>query len=436
MRRLAVALAALAATAPAAVPASAATPRDARAFVDTIGVNTHLHYGGTVYDTGYPMLKQRLKELGIRHVRDGLPFDNPQWVADRMADMAANGFKGTLINCRFQDSQNWELLTHIAKRPEVRPFVEALEGVNEPNLQQGGQHDGGAWWNDARGCDYYTHQQANNDEGGPPLNVPTYMSSATFDTFKKMGSLWTPRHADGGNMHPYPGSWKPSGPRYHPFHQSMADIRQSNFEGNGMPVIATETGYHDAINCGSCGHKPVSQAAEAIYTPRLVLEYAKAGVQRTFLYELVDLWADPERDDVESNFGLFENDWSYKPAATALKNTIDLLDSPSASAQQPLGYTLSNTADPDGSGTAGAVKDMLMQKADGSWWLALWQDSTVYTDSGGDVSNPAIKVGVKLQRTLTATGYRPTNGTRTHGSVTASSFTARVNDDVLLIRLR
>ncbi len=159
-------------------------------------------------------------------------------------------------------------------------------------------------------------------------------------------------------------------------------------------------------------------------------------MQRTFLYELVDLWADPERDDVESNFGLFENDWSYKPAATALKNTIGLLDSPSASAQQPLDYTLSNTADPDGSGTAGAVKDMLMQKADGSWWLALWQDSTVYTDSGGDVSNPAVKVRVKLERTLTATGYRPTKGTRTYGSVTASSFTVRVNDDVLLIRLR
>jgi hypothetical protein len=239
----------------------------------------------------------------------------------------------------------------------------------------------------------------------------------------------------GGNMHPYPGSGKPDGPWWYPFAQSMTNIRTWNFESVGVPVIASETGYHDATNCPNCGHPPVSQAAEAIYTPRLVLEYAKAGVERTFLYELVDLQPDPGRDDPESNFGLFENDFSYKPVATALKNTIGLLDSPSVSAKQPLGYTLSNTADPDGAGTGGAVKDMLMQKADGSWWLALWQDSTVYA-GGKDVANPATYVRVNLDRTLAATGYRPTKGTGSVGSVTASSFTAGVNDDVLLIRLR
>jgi hypothetical protein len=415
--------------------ASAAKPRDARAFVDTIGVNVHLYYGGTVYDTRYPMVKQRLRELGIRHVRDGLDPDNRQWTADRMADMAANGFKGTMINCRFPDAQNWQLLTHVAKRPEVRPFVEALEGVNEPDLQQGGQHGGGAWWNDARGCDHWGNRTANSGYGGAPLNVPTYMSSPTSDRARHMGNLRS-LGVDGGNMHPYPGDLKPSGPPYYSFAQSMADIRNWNFEGVSVPVIASETGYHDAINCPNCAHPPVSQAAEAIYTPRLILEYAKAGVERTFLYELVDLQPDPGRDDPGSNFGLFENDFSYKPVATALKNTIGFLDSPSASAQQPLGYSLSNTADPDGSGTGGAVKDMLMQKADGSWWLALWQDSTVYTKSRGDISNPTVRVGVRLDRTLTATGYRPTKGTGSYGSVTASSFTAGVSDDVLLIKLR
>lgn len=418
----------------AAAPASAATPRDARAFVDSIGVNVHLYFDNTVYYSQYPMVKQRLKELGIRHVRDGLDPDNRQWTADRLADMAANGFKGTMINCRFPDSQNWQLFTNVAKRPEVRPFVEALEGVNEPDLQQGGLHDGGEWQNDARGCDYWTRQQANSNEGGAPLNVPTYMSSATSDRAQKVGNLRS-LGVSGGNMHPYPGGLNPSGPSYYSFAQSMANIRSWNFEGVSVPVIASESGYHDAINCPSCSHPPVSQAAEAIYTPRLVLEYAKAGVERTFLYELVDLLPDPERDDSESNFGLFENDFTYKPVATALKNTIGFLDSPSASAKQPLGYTLSNTADPDGSGTAGAVKDMLMQKADGSWWLALWQDSTVFS-GGKDVANPTINVGVTLDRTLTATGYRPTKGTGSFGSVRASSFTAGVNDDVLLLKLQ
>lgn len=80
---------------------------------------------------------------------------------------------------------------------------------------------------------------------------------------------------------------------------------------------------------------PSSRVAEinSDLSPRLFLEYAKASVERTFTYELVDLRPDPERDEREKNFGLFENDWSYKPSATALKNLIGFLDSPSTSSR-------------------------------------------------------------------------------------------------------
>jgi hypothetical protein len=413
--------------------ASAATPADARGFVDTIGVNTHLYYSDTIYND-FSMVKQRLGELGVRHVRDQFDPDRRQYFFDRVNNLAAAGIRSTLIACRFSNATDWDYFAREAKE-KVRGSLDAVEGVNEPELQQGGQHDDGEWWNDARGCNYWLNRYLKDDTYGPPLNIPVYGPSATGTSFKKLSNLFDPPLADGGNMHPYPGARPPSGPDYYPFARNIAEIRDWNFGGRQVPVVATETGYHDAINCSGCGHYPISQRGEAIYLPRLFMEYARAGVQRTFTYELVDR-PNPERDDPEKNFGLFESDWSYKPVAHALKNTIGFLDSPSVSSRTPLDYTLSNTGDPDGSGTGGAVKDSLFQKADGSWWLALWQDSKVWdVESRKDISNSAVRVSVTLPRTMNVTAYLPTRGTETYGSGRWSSFSAGVGDDVLLIKL-
>src|SRR6266576_876901 len=59
------------ATATPAAAAPAPTPaRQADSFVDSIGVATHLTYGDQVYGNT-AMVMQRLKEAGIRHIRDG-----------------------------------------------------------------------------------------------------------------------------------------------------------------------------------------------------------------------------------------------------------------------------------------------------------------------------------------------------------------------------
>ena len=43
----------------------------ADSFVDSIGVNVHLTYGGTPYERFEDLIKPKLKESGIRHIRDG-----------------------------------------------------------------------------------------------------------------------------------------------------------------------------------------------------------------------------------------------------------------------------------------------------------------------------------------------------------------------------
>ncbi|HMV50398.1 MAG TPA: hypothetical protein PKD31_21840, partial [Blastocatellia bacterium] len=45
--------------------------RQADEFLDSIGVNVHLHYNDTAYKEYERIIKPRLRESGIRHLRDG-----------------------------------------------------------------------------------------------------------------------------------------------------------------------------------------------------------------------------------------------------------------------------------------------------------------------------------------------------------------------------
>ncbi len=411
---------------PPRAPASP-VPLDARAFVDTIGVNTHLFYLDTSYGD-YAMVKRRLLELGIRHIRDGLDPGRTEQFFDRVNDLAAAGIKSTLIACRVEPGGvPWTTYVDDAKR-RVRSSLDALEGVNEPDLVAAGAD----WPTLTRACQRQIHSQARGSAFGPPLTVPVMGPSVQADD-RQLGDISA--SADGGAIHPYPGGRHPGSRDGHPFAAQMADVRASQFGGARVPVYATETGYHDALNATG-EHPPVSQRAAAIYLPRLFLEYARGGVRRTFVYELVDERPDPALADVELNYGLFESDWSHKPSAIALKNTIALLDSPGNGPRRPLRHALANIADPDGAGPRGAVRDVLLQKADGSYWLALWQDSKVWDESARtDIANPPARVRVTLDRAMSLASYRPTQAATASGRRTARSFTVAVGDDLLLIRM-
>src|SRR5579862_5452132 len=74
-------------------------PEQARAadsFVDAIGVNIHLGYSDTVYHKYDEILKPRLVELGVRHVRDGLRA-NRKDVLKKLTDLAESGIHLDLL---------------------------------------------------------------------------------------------------------------------------------------------------------------------------------------------------------------------------------------------------------------------------------------------------------------------------------------------------
>jgi hypothetical protein len=104
--------------------------------------------------------------------------------------------------------------------------------------------------------------------------------------------------------------------------------------------------------------------------PRLYLDYFRRGVARTFSYELIDEWPDPGRTDIESALGLLRNDFSEKPAYVVLKRLLALLSDPGARFDPgSLDYQLEGS---------GALRQLLLQKRDGRYYLVLWRATSVW----------------------------------------------------------
>lgn len=112
--------------------------RAAAAFIDSVGVgvNTKLGSSQTVYWHSWPLIRARLLELGVSHIRDGTlaaayPDVIGPTVAARYNDLKAAGIKGNLLVGAEQSHG-----TTLAQRLDwikanVLDFTESIEGSNE-----------------------------------------------------------------------------------------------------------------------------------------------------------------------------------------------------------------------------------------------------------------------------------------------------------------
>jgi hypothetical protein len=188
---------------------------------------------------------------------------------------------------------------------------------------------------------------------------------------------------DVGNVHPYTGGLSPN-----PDHLRSA-LAETTIVSGRKPVWATEAGYHTALR-STTGQAPVSEAAGAVYLLRTFLEHFRGGVERTFTYELIDEKPDPSGRDPEQHFGLLRNDFTPKPAFTALKNLLALVGSSDERPRlQPLRMRLSGADD--------GVRRLVLQKADGTYLVALWRlDSVWDIERRSVLPVPARSVAVTL----------------------------------------
>lgn len=441
--RMATILALMAMASALAVPPTAAAVADstvqrartADAFVDSIGVVTHLHYTDRVYGQRYAdIIKPRLVELGVRHVADSL-YTYPAVSRDsffyrRIKELGDSGIRfslGASIETPRGDRTDLRLLDDI--HGWTGGAIEAFVGANEPDLA--GVDD---WVDRTRALQ---RDLWNTVQADPALQDLAVLGPSPVWDPRALGDL--SRWADYGNWHPYPGGECPT----------CADVYGGSFgkridayraPTGSKPLIATETGYHNAT-VGEQGHRPTSERAAGKYVPRLLFEYFNRGIARSHLYELIDLRDDATRRTRDEHFGLLRNDGSRKPAFIATRNLIDLLEDPGpAFTPSTLGFALEGETD--------KVHTALLQKRNGAFYLALWQERSSY-DTGQRANQPdAVSarrdIAVPTQRVTVTTDelmsrarlYLPSSGTGSQRDWTTTDlFVIDVPDEVVLLEL-
>jgi hypothetical protein len=171
---------------------------------------------------------------------------------------------------------------------------------------------------------------------------------------------------DYGNFHRYfsghnPGStgWGGSGScgTYGALAWAICEARVNS---GSKPLVVTETGYNS--------QGEVDETTQAKYLARVFLVNLQAGISRTYIYVLRDYTG----DDVFGGDGLLRVDDSKKPAFVAIQNELAYFsDAGAAPSSAPLAYALSNAN----------LDHLLFRKRDGSYVLALWNETASWNTS-------------------------------------------------------
>ena len=334
--------------------------QSARAFGDSLGVNVHLLFGGSSYDR-FDVILARLRELGVRYVRDGLCAPCQNQIA-RLQTLAAAGIRAHLIAGDLKDgaARMHENMEAIGSR--LRRAVVSVEAPNEPDVEAGVSD----WLGETRVYQQQLYSRVKGDSRLAHLPVlgPALVHHANRPLLGDLSSI-----LDRGNMHPYPGGGTP-------LHNLAVERGRAAPTSGSKPIVATEVGYHSDLATTS-GHYPTSERAIGIYTPRLALEGFRGGVERTYIYELADAWSETERQArgvslLENSFGLLRADLSPKPAFLALRNLLRAAGAGSAPVPSPGALRLGlNSAPPD-------LRQLLLRSADGTFALVLWREVSVW----------------------------------------------------------
>lgn len=344
------------------------TASPAASFRNSIGVATHPTFFDTVH-AREDAIAQKIADAGIRHVRNSMAYSNDAaWNQTVWANMATWGAHGIVSSwmvdrCEVNRPGN----THTSIREYLDKIAQldsnlssAIEGTNEvDHFCTGGFPAAERDWIQR----LYQEVRAHPD----PLirSLPVLGPSFAHGGAAQLGDMspWV----DFGNTHPYAACGSPT-----PTHVQQNGIDAYQPVAPGKPVIVTEVGFHTAVNAAvGDGQPPCDERTAGVYTLRTVLEHFKLGIARSYLYEAVDLWPNPARNQPESNFGLLRNDLTPKPAYTAVKNLLTTVGAEAPPAVlRPLGMVVEQQpAD---------LRTLVLARGDGTYVVALWRHASVW----------------------------------------------------------
>ncbi len=179
-----------------------------------------------------------------------------------------------------------------------------------------------------------------------------------------------------------------------------------------LPRVTTETGWNTRTGNGG-NATAISEDEQGKLFLNLYLAAFKRGWSYTFIYMLRDSRG-------QGDWGLVHNDYTYKPSATYLHNLTTLLaDKSSAFTPGKIDYTIP--------GQPGTVHDLLMQKSNGTFELAVWGEQAKGS------SDVIVQLGAKYASVKV---YDPTLGTGPIQTLAnASSVPLKLSDHALVIEI-
>jgi hypothetical protein len=324
------------------------TPLASDALADSIGVNTHvsLTYG----DADYPAQVAALHALGVRYIRDGILNADAAYDA-AMLQMLGTKVKLDGITACAGVSQNVSSVTSPASIEQfflaVGGRLASVEGPNEVDAQ-----GDPTWAQDTLACLPALRTAVTS----VPFVGPSLADS--MDDGSSLGNIASLE--DYGNFHRYFSGRNPGTPGWGGtfacgVYGALAwAICEAQINSGSKPLLVTETGYNS--------QNEVDETTQAKYLARMFLVNLQAGIVKSYVYDLCDDASDP-------NFGgdgLLRVGDTAKPAFTAIQSELAYFsDLGSAPSSAPLSYALTNTS----------LDHLLFRKRDGSYVLALWNET-------------------------------------------------------------
>lgn len=338
------------------IPYQQAQP--AENFVDTSGIGTHLNYTDTSYYTAWPQVYSALVESGVKHIRDGywtLQGPNDP-VALEHQQLARAGITTDYVIPYGTYLPPSTLQTFAATVQDM----EAIEGPNECDVSGACGGNG-----IADSIAYQPTVLAAGQAAGVPVLGPAYAQQYSYPIAGNIAPLMNLN-----SMHLYfagrnPGStgWGSPDAEGHAYGSFDYWYDMSEIDAPGMVPAISETGYVSFPTVSAQCLLPESVAES--YTLRTLLLAFKHGYQETFFYQLVDDPTSPQ------GYGLLNDDFSPKPSFTGLSNLLNLLSDSGGNFQAgSLQYQIL--------GGDSNVNQLLLQKSDGSYWLALWLEEPTW----------------------------------------------------------
>lgn len=333
-------------------PEQAAT---SQSLVNMAGVVTHLNYPDTVYGTNFPQVYTALKNLGIHHIRDGY-FDVNQYpaIVQEHQQLQAAGIRTDYVI-------PWDpsiSAGNIQQLASATGDLDSIEGPNECDIL--GQCGGGGAIGIVNALAFLPTLQYAAQQLNVPLVAPSFVLPASYPVAGNLDSLVNINslHLYFGGRNPGSNGWGDYDAQGNSFGSFRFWMDQSQIVTPGLHAQIGETGYISFPSTST--PYTVPENITASYIPRTMLLAFKNGYDKTFFYQLIDDPTSPQ------GYGLLRTDFSEKPGFTALKNLLALLSDPGGSNFTPgsLPFTIL--------GGDSNVNHLLLQKSDGSYWLALW----------------------------------------------------------------